>query len=210
MTDDYEQCCWVYVIEDDPVQRLLYLRILGQLPNIQLTGFDSAEAFLEGWASAQPGVIVLDNLLPGLSGTEFVERHCPVPVDIPILMVSSHATVPLAVEMTRRGVTDVIEKPVDAARLRATVARLVAAEQHARPRRLTLRKLRERLLEVTPREREVLGLLLQGLANKQVAWHLGISPRTVEIHRARAQEKLGVTGLVELLRQLDGSGLFDT
>ncbi len=209
MSDTPAQRCRVYVIEDDAVLRLTYLRFLAAVPDTEAVGFESAEEFLKSWNPDLPGVIVLDNLLPGISGAEFVERNCPVPVDLPVVMISGHASVPLAIEMTRRGVANVVEKPVDPMRLREAVTQLVQAEAHARPRRLDLREFRVRMQLVSPREREVLALLVEGLANKEVGAKLGISPRTVEIHRARLHAKLGVGGIVELMRRLEGSNLLN-
>lgn len=207
MTDTPAQGCRVYVIEDDTVLRLAYLRFLAAVPDIEVVGFESAEEFLRHWNPDLPGVIVLDNLLPGISGAEFVERNCPVPVDLPVVMISGHATVPLAFEMGRLGVASLVEKPVDPVCLRDVVTQLVRAEAHARPRRLYLRELRVRMLAVSPRERQVLALLVEGLANKEVGVKLGISPRTAEIHRARLHAKLGVGSIVELVRRLEGSNL---
>ena len=197
----------VYVVEDDPTLLRATLAMLAGVSSVRLSGFPSAEAFLAGFDGTAPGVLVLDYLLPGLSGEELLERFFPAPCDVPVVMLSAAATVPLAVRLVKRGVRDVLEKPASAARLVELVTQLVGEEREAWPLRAARRQFLTALGTLSPREREVMDELLRGGANKDVAVALNISPRTVEIHRGRVLQKMGAASVVELMRRREELGL---
>ena len=198
---------FVYVVEDDVTLLRTTLTWLEALRGVQLRGFGSAEAFLAGYAPDAPGVLVLDNLLPGLTGEELIEQYFPTPCDLPVVMLSSAATVPLAVRLVKRGVRDVLEKPARAAPLVEMVRLLVEEEVAGWPRRAARRAYFNALGTLTRREREVMDELLRGGANKEVAQALEISPRTVEIHRGRVLAKMGASSVVELMRRREELGV---
>lgn len=191
----------VHIVEDDNTFARYLTAVLARLPDLEVIRHAAASEFLTRWDPARPGIILLDHRLPDFTGAELVERFVPDPVDLPIVMITSEATVPLAVNVVRRGVTDVLPKPCSAETLLGIVERLLAKEEADRPKRLAARAYREGLRELTAREGEVLGLLVQGLSNKEVAWELGISARTVEIHRANLLDKLRVRSVVDAARE---------
>ena len=197
----------VYVVEDDPTLLRTTLLWLAAVPGVELVGHDSAESFLAGYDASRPGVLVLDNVLPGLSGEELLLRHFPDPCDVPVVMLSAAVTVPLAVRLVKRGVVDVLEKPGRAAPLINLVTSLAVRESEGWPLRNARRAHRKALETLTPREHDVLEQLLSGVQNKEVAAALGISPRTVEIHRARVLGKMGAASVVELMRRREALGV---
>ncbi|HEX7408513.1 MAG TPA: response regulator [Candidatus Binatia bacterium] len=164
--------------------------------------FAGARAFLRAYDAARPGCLVLDVRMPGMSGPELQAELAARGITLPIILLSAYGTVPVAVSALRAGAFDFIEKPYDARHLLARIREAVAADQQAREQRAAGTEVETRLSRLTPREREVLRRLLAGEANKWVATEIGISPRTVEVYRARILHKLGAKSMLELARLL--------
>lgn len=189
----------VHVIDDDAAMRDS-LSFLLESADLAAVTYDSALAFLEGIANLRPGCIVTDVRMPGMSGLELVARLKELKVGLPVVVITGHADVPLAIEAMKAGVHDFIEKPFDdEALLTAVRAALADAKDHAE-RQGELAAIRARIAALSAREAEVLQGLVAGQANKVIAYNLGISPRTVEIYRANVMTKMGAASLSELVR----------
>lgn len=198
----------VFVVDDDDAVRNS-LRLLLKSVGLPTVAFASAREFLDAWHPAQPGCLVLDVRMPGMSGLELQEELNRRGAVIPVIFISGHGDIPMAVEAIQHGAFDFLQKPFRDQDLIDRVQRALAAD-HANRQSLAQRELlRQRYGSLTPREQEVLALVTKGKANKVMADDLDISQRTVEIHRARVMEKMGAQSLAQLVRMamdLDLSG----
>lgn len=147
-----------------------------------------------------PGCLILDVRMPGMDGLQLMDELSRRGVAMPVVVVTGHGDVALAVRAMRAGAVDFLEKPYTEERLLEAVQSALAMGGEAAQRRAEVARAGAQVAGLSPREREVLGCLVQGMANKVVAHHLGISPRTVEVHRANLMEKLGAKSLPDLVR----------
>jgi two-component system, LuxR family, response regulator FixJ len=191
----------VFIVDDDEAVRAS-LRLLLKSVGIAAQAFGSAQEFLASYDPARPGCLVLDIRMPGMSGME-LQQHLNIGgAIIPVLFISGHGDVPMAVEAMKNGAFDFLQKPFRDQELIDRVQRALAKDGENRVSLSQHSKLRNQLGSLTSREREVLDLMVQGKPNKIMAADLGISQRTVEIHRARVMEKLGVTSLAQAVRMM--------
>lgn len=189
----------VHVIDDDEAVRDS-LRFMLESNGHRVVLHVSADAFLAATGTDGPGAIVTDVRMPGRSGMELLAALKASHVCTPVIMMTGHGDIPLAVEAMRAGAIDFIEKPFDDSRLLAALetARAIASDQDAlRARRGEVEK---RIATLSGREKDVLAGLVAGRANKVIAHDLGISPRTVEVYRANVMTKMKATSLSELVR----------
>ena len=189
----------VHVIDDDHAMRdsLSFLLESADLP---AKTYESAIAFLDHLADLEPGCIVTDVRMPEMSGLELVQKLKGMGVTLPVIVITGHADVPLAIEAMKSGVHDFIEKPFDDEALLSAIRAALAQAQDQQRRDVELSGIRARLDSLSTREREVLQGLVAGHANKVIAFDLGISPRTVEIYRANVMTKMQAASLSELVR----------
>jgi two-component system response regulator DctR len=191
----------VYVVDDDAALRHALTFLLSSR-NVSTSTFPSGEAFLEIFTPDLRGCVLTDIRMDGISGLELFSRLREAGSRLPCIVLTGHGDVPMAVEALKKGVRDFIEKPFDANDLvdKVEVAMaddLARAEQHAARRTYT-----ERMVTLSEREQEVMQLLVSGKLNKVIAEELAIAVRTVEVHRARIFEKMGVRSAVELVKLL--------
>jgi two-component system response regulator FixJ len=191
----------VFIVDDDEAVRAS-LRLLLKSVGIAAQVFGSAQEFLASYDPARPGCLVLDIRMPGMSGMELQQHLNMRGAIIPVLFISGHGDVPMAVEAMKNGAFDFLQKPFRDQELIDRVQRALARDGESRVSLSQHSKLRNRLDSLTSREREVLDLMVQGKPNKIMAADLGISQRTVEIHRARVMEKLGVSSLAQAVRMM--------
>ena len=151
---------------------------------------------------ARPGCLVLDVRMPGISGLELQQRLTDMESTLPIIFVTAHGDIPMAVEAVKAGAVDFIQKPFRDQELLDKIQRALEQNRGRRETRTDRQAIESRLAELTPREREVLELVVVGKANKVIAAELGISQRTVEIHRARVMQKMHADSLSELVRMV--------
>jgi FixJ family two-component response regulator len=197
----------VYVVDDDDAVRDS-LQWLLEASRYRVFGFNSAEEFLSGYDPAAIAVAILDVRMPGMSGLELQEELIARNANFPIIFITGHGDVPMAVNTMKKGAVDFIEKPFDQAALKALVDRLLV-EARERAAATERRKMNEALLaKLTPREQQVLERIVAGRLNKQIADDLGISIKTVEAHRANIMDKVNANTVADLMRVvLSGAAL---
>jgi two-component system response regulator FixJ len=196
-----EQNKSVYVVDDDEAVRDS-LRLLLKSTGITAHGYASAPEFLAAYDAAQPGCVLLDVRMPGMSGLEMQHELNVRGAMIPVIFISGHGDIPMAVEAMQHGAFDFLQKPFRDSDLLERVERALTRDSEIRVRLKHTDRIRERLASLSPREREVLDLVTQGKANKMVAGDLGVSQRTVEIHRAHVMQKMDAGSLAELVRMM--------
>jgi FixJ family two-component response regulator len=191
----------VFIVDDDEAVRSslrLLLKSVGLVPS----AVASAREFLDKYDPAQPGCLVLDVRMPQMSGLELQEQLNLKGAVLPVIFITGHGDVPMAVEAMQAGAFDFLQKPF---RDQDLIDRIQRALDKDRTNRAALNErtfIRERLQSLTPREREVLAMVTSGKANKIMAADLGVSQRTVEIHRARVMEKMNAASLAQLVRMV--------
>ena len=188
----------VHLIDDDEDVRRALAFLLGTA-GLAVKVYESAILFLDNYNGSQTGCIVSDVRMPGMDGLQLLKRLKEMDVKLPVIVLTGHADVALAVEAMKAGAVDFIEKPFsDEVLLNAIQSALAQRLSHL-PRG-NVEQIRTRMTSLTPREREVLEGLLKGHPNKTIAYDLGLSPRTVEVHRANVMTKMAASSLSELVR----------
>jgi two-component system response regulator FixJ len=191
----------VMVVDDDAGVRNA-MRTLLKSVGIQSTLYPSAQEFLGTYQAAQPGCLVLDIRMPGMSGLELQQELNLRGAVIPVIFMSGHGDIPMAVEAMQHGAFDFLQKPFRDQDLLDRIQRAIAKDAELRKSLGEHTRIKSHLESLTPREREVLDLMTQGKQNKAIAQVLDVSPRTVEIHRARVMEKMGAHSIAELVRMM--------
>lgn len=191
----------VHVIDDDDAVRNS-LALLLDAAGIAVRTHKSATKFLALAPRLAAGCVLTDVRMPDMDGLALQRRLTEAGVTLPVIVMTGHADVPIAVAALKAGALDFLEKPFDDQRLIAAVRNALAASRDARRQAAAVAEITTRLANLTPREREVLDLLVVGNPNKTIAYDLGASPRTVEVHRARVMEKMGARSLAELVRMV--------
>lgn len=196
----------VFVVDDDDGMRR-GLEFLLKSAGFHVEGFGSARDFLDYYEPAMRGCLLLDVRMPGMSGLELQEHLRSERINIPVILVTAYANVPMAVRAMQDGAFDFIEKPFDGSALLTRIRRAMAHDARVRVDEKQVRQIERRLESLTPREREVMELVVDGLLNKQIAGELGISMKTVENHRARVMDKMNAESLAELVRMAMTGGI---
>ena len=191
----------VYIVDDDPaVQQAL--RLLFRSAGYRAELFSSAVQFLEAYHRNMTGCILLDVRMPGMSGLELQEALNARLSLLPVIFMTGHGDVPMAVAAMQSGAIDFIQKPFDDQELINRVAQALSQDAHTRGVLEEKHEIRKRLESLTPREREIMDMVVNGMANKVIAGDLKLSQRTVEIHRARVMEKMSAGSLAHLVRMV--------
>ncbi len=198
----------IYVIDDDDAVRQS-LEFLLKTAGIAVRGFESAKAFLEVMPQIRSGCIITDVRMPEITGIELLQRVKAVNPDLPVIVITGHGDISLAVEAMKIGAVDFLEKPFDDDLLLAAVRSALNKDADIGKRKAALASIQEKLAALSNRERQVLEGLVAGKANKTIAFDLGISPRTVEIYRANLMTKMAANSLSDLVRMALMSGLLD-
>jgi FixJ family two-component response regulator len=191
----------VFVVDDDAGVRSS-IRLLLKSVGIPATPMASAQEFLDAFDPAQPGCLVLDIRMPGMNGLELQQQLNLRGAIIPVLFITGHGDVPMAVEAMQQGAFDFLQKPFRDQELIDRIHKALERDREAREALAQHDQIRAKLAALTSRERQVLDLLTQGKQNKVMAAELGISQRTVEIHRAHVMDKLGARSLAQLVRMM--------
>lgn len=191
----------VFIVDDDDAvcdSLQLLLRTVG----VRSRSYSSAADFLESFDPSQPGCLVLDLRMPGMSGLELQEKLHQARAILPIIFITGHGSVDSAVHAMRAGAVDFLQKPFDDQELLDTIQRTLDADRRNRESLAQRGRIVERIASLTRREREVMKRVVRGQANKVVAMELGVSERTVEIHRSRVMKKMEATSLPHLVKMV--------
>ena len=191
----------IYVVDDDEAMRDSLTWLL-EGEGYRVACFDSAEAFLAARNPQMRGCMVLDVRMPEMSGLELHEKLLSMHSTLPIIFITGHGDVPMAVSALKKGAIDFIEKPFNDQEMVKLIRTALAEDLKRHDARRQEAEAQRRIEGLTPREREVLDLIVAGRLNKQIADDLGISIKTVEVHRARVMEKMGVNSLAELVQHV--------
>ena len=198
----------IYVIDDDDAVRHS-LEFLLKTAGITVRGFESAKAFLEIMPQISSGCIITDVRMPEITGIELLQRVKAVNPDLPVIVITGHGDISLAVEAMKIGAVDFLEKPFDDDLLLAAVRTALIRDADSGKRKAELAGIHEKLNALSNRERQVLEGLVVGNANKTIAFDLGISPRTVEIYRANLMTKMSANSLSDLVRMAIVTGVLN-
>jgi two-component system response regulator FixJ len=198
----------VHVVDDDEAMRQSMAFLL-RTANIQVQTYEAAADFLNALPQAKAGCVVTDVRMPGMSGIELLHRLRKLKVSMPVIVITGHGDVPLAVEAMKGGAMDFIEKPFDDEVLLGAVRAAIGAHATDSERQAQKATINSRLASLSNREREVLEGLVAGHPNKTIAHDLGISPRTVEIYRANVMTKMEAGSLSDLVRMALVGGILD-
>jgi len=199
----------VFVVDDDRAVRES-LAMLVQSAGLAAETFESAQAFLDAYHPDRRGCLITDIRMPGMSGLELQERLTNDDLRIPVIVLTGYGNVPAAVRALKGGAVDFVEKPFNPEALLDLVQQALAKDTEIRELSAQEAELAERMALLTPREHEVMSLVVAGNANKVIAIELSISERTVELHRGRIMKKMQARSLAELMRMVlpQGHGAF--
>jgi two-component system response regulator FixJ len=189
------------VVDDDSGIRNA-MRALLKSVGLESAQYPSAQEFLAAYQPSQPGCLVLDIRMPGMSGLELQQQLNLRGAVIPVIFMTGHGDIPMAVEAMQHGAFDFLQKPFRDQDLLDRIQRAIVRDGELRQSLGEHARIKTHLESLTPREREVLDLMTQGKQNKVIAQDLGVSPRTVEIHRARVMEKMNAQSVAELVRMM--------
>ncbi len=191
----------VFVVDDDAEVRNA-LKLLLESVGLPVVCYASAHEYLEAFDERRPGCLVTDIRMPGMSGLDMQEKLAEYPIHPPVIIITGHGDVPMAVRAVQAGAVDFIEKPFRDQLLLDSVHRAIEMDAERRGEASRKSEIREHLNQLTPREREVLDLVVSGMRNKNISEQLGITLSTVEAHRSRVMEKMQADSLSHLMRMM--------
>ena len=192
----------VFVVDDDPSVRSSLKFLIGSV-GLQVEGFDSAEALLRRKLPDEPSCLVLDVRLRGLSGLDFQRELAARNCHMPIIFITGHGDIPMSVRAMKAGAVEFLTKPFRDQDLLDAVRIALERDRSRREQERELTDLRRRFDSLTPREQEVISLVVSGMLNKQIADQLGTAENTIKVQRSRAMEKMNAQSLAELVKMIE-------
>ncbi|MGA8215110.1 MAG: response regulator transcription factor [Candidatus Sulfotelmatobacter sp.] len=191
----------VFVVDDDPSVRRSIKRLIGSV-GLQVELFGSAQEFLLSKRPDAPSCLVLDIRLPGISGLDFQHELAEANIHIPIIFITAHGDIPMTVRAMKAGAVEFLTKPFREQDLLDAIHLALEKDRGRRQQEAELTALRERFESLSPREREVVSMVVSGMLNKQIAAQIGTAENTVKIHRSRAMEKMQANSLADLVKMI--------
>jgi two-component system response regulator FixJ len=188
----------VFVVDDDAALRQALVQLL-ETAGLQVESYPDGASFLEGYRSDRSGCLLLDVAMPGMTGLEVQAQLNARDLAIPIIFLTGHGDIPMAVRAVQAGAVDFLEKPAPGAVLVERVRRALTLDLEQRAQRARAEAVEERYQRLSPRQRQVMGLAVTGRSSKEIARLLGLSHRTIELHRAHVMQKMGAAKLAELV-----------
>jgi FixJ family two-component response regulator len=192
----------VFVIDDDPSVRSAIKRLIGSV-GLQVEAFGSAQEFLASKLPNMPGCLVLDIRLPGISGLGLQRQLADANVQIPIIFITAHSDVPMTVRAMKAGAVEFLTKPFGDQDLLDAIHLALEKDRGRRRQEAELAALRKRFELLSPRQREVVAMVVSGMLNKQIAAQIGTSETTVKVHRSLAMEKMQANSLADLIKMME-------
>jgi FixJ family two-component response regulator len=192
----------VFVVDDDPSVRKGLARLI-RSAGLCAEAFASAEEFMHRMARGARGCLVLDVQMPGLTGLELQDALARLPHSMPIIFITGHGDIPMGVRAMKKGAVDFLSKPFDDHELLDAIVVAIRRDRQTQERRSLTESIRARINSLTPRELEVMTLVTAGYPNKHIGTELGISEKTVKVHRGRVMRKMAVNSLAELVRDCE-------
>lgn len=189
----------VFIVDDDQAV-VRSLRWLIESVKLRVETYASAQSFIDDYDSAMSGCLVLDVRMPGMSGIELQERLAAQRIRIPIIFITGHGDVQMAVRAVQAGAFDFVEKPFNDQDLLDRIQKAITRDTEQRDKEAYRTQLRGLFASLTPREREVLDLVVEGMSNKAIANSLGLSAKTVEVHRAKVMDKMHARSVSDLVK----------
>jgi RNA polymerase sigma factor (sigma-70 family) len=197
----------VFVVDDDPSVRSAIKRLIGSM-GLQVELFESAQGFLASKLPNVPSCLILDIRLPGISGLNLQRRLANADIQIPIIFITAHGDIPMTVRAMKAGAVEFLTKPFRDQDLLDAIDLALERDRTRRQQEAELAGLRERFESLSPREREVIEMVVSGMLNKQIAAQLGTAENTVKVHRSRAMEKMQANSLADLVKMIQRLQVF--
>jgi RNA polymerase sigma factor (sigma-70 family) len=191
----------VFVVDDDPSVRSAIKRLIGSM-GLQVELFGAAQEFLASKLPNVPSCLVLDIRLPGISGLNLQRQLAKANIQIPIIFITAHGDIPMTVRAMKAGAVEFLTKPFRDQDLLDAIQLALEKDRTRRWQDAELAVLQERFKSLSPREREVVGMVVSGMLNKQIAAQMGTAENTVKVHRSRAMEKMQANSLAELVKMI--------
>ncbi|ADE14690.1 response regulator receiver [Nitrosococcus halophilus Nc 4] len=196
----------VFIVDDDASIRRSLERLIKSV-GFQVESFASAQEFLRREPTIRPAGLVLDVRMPGPSGFDLQDKLAFLHCNLPIIFITGHGTIPLSVRAMKGGAIEFLTKPLDEQYLLDAIHKAVELNRQAMQEQVKITEVQQRLTSLTPRESEVFKLVITGLLNKQIAFKLGRSEKTIKVHRARVMEKMQAKSLAQLVRLAEKMGI---
>lgn len=197
----------VFIVDDDESVRKALSRLIKSV-GLKVETFSSANDFLKRDPYDGPACLVLDIRMPGLSGLDLQTELAKSKRTLSIIFITGHANIPMSVQAIKAGAVDFLEKPFEEQTLLDAIHLAIQKDRAAKEKLAKLSKIQERVESLTPREREVFALVVTGMLNKQIAFEMGISEKTIKAHRARVMQKMQVDSLADLVRMAEKAGIY--
>jgi FixJ family two-component response regulator len=189
----------IYIVEDDPSFRRSMERLVQTL-GFEPVSFQTADSFLAQPCLRRPACLLLDVQLPGIDGLDLQQRLIEGGSSLPIIFMTGHGSIPMSVQAMKKGALDFLPKPFEPQDLRSALLKALERDIQNSESELELRQVKSILDTLTPREKEVLRWVITGRLNKQIAFELGTTEKTIKVHRSRVMQKTGATSVAELVR----------